>query len=100
MTATRGLEGIVATTSSVSSIIDDTLTYVGYNIDDLTEKATFEEIVYLLWHLKAPNEQELSELKRDSMKMLIFRKRSLSTLNLIRWMGFIQCLRFVQRYPY
>lgn len=38
MTATRGLEGIVATTSSVSSIIDDTLTYVGYNIDDLTEK--------------------------------------------------------------
>lgn len=25
MTATRGLEGVVATTSSVSSIIDDTL---------------------------------------------------------------------------
>ncbi|MCY7726201.1 citrate synthase, partial [Bacillus pumilus] len=65
MTATRGLEGIVATTSSVSSIIDDTLTYVGYNIDDLTEKATFEEIVYLLWHLKLPNEQELSELKQQ-----------------------------------
>ena len=28
MTATKGLEGVVATTSSVSSIIDDTLTYV------------------------------------------------------------------------
>ena len=37
MTATRGLEGVVATTSSISSIIDDTLTYVGYNIDDLAE---------------------------------------------------------------
>lgn len=65
MTATRGLEGVVATTSSVSSIIDDTLTYVGYNIDDLTEKASFEEVVYLLWHLKLPNKEELAELKKQ-----------------------------------
>ncbi|MBE7125617.1 citrate synthase [Bacillus mycoides] len=61
MTVIRGLEGVVATTSSVSSIIDDTLTYVGYNIDDLAENATFEEIVYLLWHRKLPNEKELAE---------------------------------------
>ncbi|MEB9681949.1 citrate synthase [Bacillus anthracis] len=61
MTVIRGLEGVVATTSSVSSIIDDTLTYVGYNIDDLAENATFEEVVYLLWHRKLPNEQELAE---------------------------------------
>lgn len=57
MTATRGLEGVVATTSSVSSIIDDTLTYVGYDIDDLTENASFEEIIYLLWHLRLPNKK-------------------------------------------
>ncbi|HDR4436024.1 TPA: citrate synthase [Bacillus cereus] len=61
MTVIRGLEGVVATTSSVSSIIDDTLTYVGYNIDDLAENATFEEVVYLLWHRKLPNEQELAK---------------------------------------
>ncbi|MCU5103952.1 citrate synthase [Bacillus cereus] len=61
MTVIRGLEGVVATTSSVSSIIDDTLTYVGYNIDDLAENATFEEVVYLLWHRKLPNEKELAE---------------------------------------
>ncbi|QWG52580.1 citrate synthase [Bacillus mycoides] len=61
MTVIRGLEGVVATTSSVSSIIDDTLTYVGYNIDDLAENATFEEVVYLLWHRKLPNEKELVE---------------------------------------
>ncbi|WP_154231190.1 citrate synthase [Bacillus anthracis] len=60
MTVIRGLEG-VATTSSVSSIIDDTLTYAGYNIDDLAENATFEEVVYLLWHRKLPNEQELAK---------------------------------------
>jgi citrate synthase len=62
MTVTKGLEGIVATTSSISSIIDDTLTYVGYDIDDLAENATFEEVIYLLWHRKLPNSAQLAEL--------------------------------------
>ncbi|MDX5475686.1 MAG: citrate synthase [Bacillaceae bacterium] len=65
MTATKGLEGVVATTSSISSIIDDTLTYVGYNIDDLAEHASFEEVIYLLWHLKLPNKEELATLKKE-----------------------------------
>jgi citrate synthase len=65
MTATRGLEGIVATTSSISSIIDDTLTYVGYNIDDLAEHASFEEVIYLLWHRRLPTKAELDEIKKD-----------------------------------
>jgi len=42
MTAKQGLEGVVATQSSISSIIDDQLTYVGYSIDDLAEHASFE----------------------------------------------------------
>lgn len=62
MTVTRGLEGIVATTSSISSIIDDTLTYVGYNIDDLAVNASFEEVIYLLWHRRLPNQVELEDL--------------------------------------
>lgn len=65
MTATRGLEGVVATTSSISSIIDDTLTYVGYNIDDLAVNASFEEVIYLLWHRKLPTQTELTELKNQ-----------------------------------
>jgi citrate synthase len=65
MTATRGLEGVVATTSSISSIIDDTLTYVGYNIDDLAENASFEEVIYLLWQLRLPTASELKELKEQ-----------------------------------
>lgn len=72
MTAARGLEGIVATTSSISSIIDDTLTYVGYNIDDLTKNASFEEVIYLLWHLELPNKAQLQELKQqlaDNMEL-------------------------------
>lgn len=65
MTVTRGLEGVVATSSSISSIIDDTLTYVGYNIDDLTENASFEEVIYLLWHRQLPTQSQLKELKEQ-----------------------------------
>ncbi len=65
MTVTRGLEGVVATTSSISSIIDDTLTYVGYNIDDLAVNASFEEVIYLLWHRKLPTNEQLEELKKQ-----------------------------------
>lgn len=65
MSVTKGLEGIVATTSSISSIIDDTLTYVGYDIDDLAENATFEEVIYLLWHRTLPNSGELAQLTKQ-----------------------------------
>ncbi|WP_075982542.1 citrate synthase [Bacillus massilinigeriensis] len=65
MTVTRGLEGVVATTSSISSIIDDTLTYVGYDIDDLAVNASFEEVIYLLWHRALPTVSELEELKHQ-----------------------------------
>ncbi|MBD7984275.1 citrate synthase [Sporosarcina sp. Sa2YVA2] len=65
MTASKGLEGIVATQSAISSIIDDTLTYVGYDIDDLAVNASFEEVVYLLWHQRLPKSEELAELKQQ-----------------------------------
>jgi citrate synthase len=65
MTVTQGLEGIVATTSSISSIIDGVLTYRGYNIDDLADHASFEEVVYLLWYGKLPNLTELARLQKE-----------------------------------
>jgi citrate synthase len=65
MSTTRGLEGIVAAESKISSIIDDTLTYVGYGIDDLTNNASFEEVVFLLWNTRLPNAAELAELKQQ-----------------------------------
>lgn len=65
MTATKGLEGIVAATSSISSIVDGVLTYRGYDIDDLAEQATFEETAYLLWFGSLPTSAELEALRRD-----------------------------------
>ena len=64
MTATKGLEGIVATTSAISSIVDGVLTYRGYDIDDLAEHASFEEVAYLLWFGKLPNAEELSPFNK------------------------------------
>ena len=65
MTTTKGLEGVVATQSSISSIIDDQLTYVGYTIDDLAERSSFEEVIYLLWHLELPTQSQLDEFKKE-----------------------------------
>lgn len=65
MTQTRGLEGVVATTSGISSIIDDVLTYRGYNIDDLAEHSSFEEVIYLLWNGKLPDQSELDKFKKQ-----------------------------------
>lgn len=68
MGSKKGLEGIVAAESSVSSIIDDQLTYVGYKLDDLVENSSFEEVVFLLWNLRLPSSSELSAFKDDLAK--------------------------------
>ncbi|WEK53237.1 MAG: citrate synthase [Candidatus Cohnella colombiensis] len=65
MTATKGLEGIVAAASSISSIIDGVLTYRGINIDELAQQASFEEVAYLLWHGSLPTEKQLDELLKQ-----------------------------------
>ncbi|HEU4356391.1 MAG TPA: citrate/2-methylcitrate synthase [Actinomycetota bacterium] len=60
----KGLREVVAAATSISDI-DGTrgrLWYVGYEIQDLAQNATFEETVYLLHHLHLPNRTELDEL--------------------------------------
>lgn len=61
----RGLEGVVACSTAVSSIQDATLTYRGYTIEDLASKSTFEETVYLLWNDRMPSKDELANLKKE-----------------------------------
>src|SRR5579864_780144 len=62
---TAGLEGIVATESRLCFIDGDAglLSYQGFRIETLAEHATFEEVVYLLWHGRLPKQSELDELK-------------------------------------
>lgn len=65
--ATRGLQDVVASPSSICFINGDegVLAYRGYNIHDLAERSTFEETAYLLWFGHLPTSSELANLKRD-----------------------------------
>lgn len=61
----KGLEGIVAFTTNKSHVDGQLgeLIYGGYNIHTLSEKSTFEEVCFLLWKDRLPNQTELDELK-------------------------------------
>lgn len=62
-----GLEDIVAATSSICFIDGDEgrLVYRGYDIHDIVAGgACFEEVVYMLWHTKFPNKQELADFRK------------------------------------
>jgi citrate synthase len=60
----KGLEEVVAAQTAISDIDGKLgkLWYVGYSIDDLAEHSTFEEIVFLLHHLRLPTQTELEEI--------------------------------------
>src|SRR5476651_554555 len=62
-----GLKGIVAATTRLSDVMGDEgiLVYAGYNINELAGKASYEEVVYLLWHEALPNKAQLEQLKTD-----------------------------------
>ena len=62
-----GLEGVVAAKSEIC-FIDGTagrLIYRGYDISDLVENTSFEEVAFLLWDGRLPNRAELTQLKKD-----------------------------------
>ena len=63
----RGLEGVIALESSLSSIDGQKgeLIYRGYDIHDLAEGASFEEVVHLLWNGELPTEDELETLQSE-----------------------------------
>ncbi len=63
--ASEGLRGVVAAQSAIGDVDGENgvLIYQGYNIHDLAEHSTFEEVVFLLWNGRLPKTDELAELK-------------------------------------
>ena len=59
----KGLEGVLVAESELSYIDGDAgeLIYRGYSIDDLARDASYEEVLYLLWHGHLPNGEALAE---------------------------------------
>ena len=62
-----GLEGVIAGESEICYIdgYNGVLSYRGYNIHELADHATFEEVIYLLWKGTLPKTAELAKLKQD-----------------------------------
>jgi citrate synthase len=60
-----GLEDVVATSSAICYLDGDNgvLAYCGYDIHELAQSATFEEVCFLLWHRRLPTRAELGDLQ-------------------------------------
>jgi citrate synthase len=81
--APKGLEGIVATTSSICYIDGDqgVLAYRGIDIHELADHSTFEETCYLLWYGRLPKSNELKEIRA---RLAAERKMDPAIFNLLR----------------
>ncbi len=64
-TLAKGLEGILAGETAVASVEQGRLLYRGYEIHDLAENATFEEVAHLLLIGHKPSAAELKAFKAD-----------------------------------
>jgi citrate synthase len=81
--ASKGLEGVVATTSKICYIDGDlgVLAYRGIDIHELARQSNFEETCYLLWFGKLPTRRELRDLHE---RLVEGRKLDASIITLLR----------------
>jgi len=63
----KGLAGVIANESFLSDVQGEAgiLRYLGYNIDDLVENCTFEEVMYLLHRRDLPTQSQLDEFTKN-----------------------------------
>jgi len=64
-TIAKGLEGVVAGDTSICKVDQTSLIYRGYEIADLAEHATFEEVAFLLLVGHKPSPEELQVFKDE-----------------------------------
>ncbi len=78
--ATAGLRGVVAAQSAIGDVNGEgILIYQGYDIHDLAENSTFEEVVFLLWNGRLPKQAELDELTERDPREITKRRRKSSS---------------------
>jgi citrate synthase len=78
-----GLEDVVAAETRLSGVDGGAgeLTIAGFPVDELAGRASFEEVVYLLWHGALPDPGQLEGFRRELAGR---RELSGATLNLLR----------------
>jgi len=62
-----GLEGVVAAETRLSSVDGEAgeLIIAGFPVEELASRATFEEVIYLLWHDALPDSGELAAFREE-----------------------------------
>jgi citrate synthase len=62
-----GLEGVLACESSIAYIDGSIpeLSFRGYDIHDIAQTLTFEQVAFLIWHDRIPNAEELRAFSTD-----------------------------------
>lgn len=83
MEKSQGLEGVVAATTHLSSVDGEAgvLLLAGFPVEEITPRATFEEMVHLLWTGELPDGTELKDLER---RLAARRELPASVLDLLR----------------
>ncbi len=66
----KGLADVVAAQTKISDIDGKLgkLWYAGYSIDELADQSTFEEVLFLLHHIRLPSQRELDELTEQMVE--------------------------------
>jgi len=61
----RGLENVVIKTTGLTFIdgVNGILRYRGYDVNDLVENSSYEELIYLMLYGELPNKQQLRQVK-------------------------------------
>ena len=82
----KGLKDVYFDTTESSFIdgIEGKLLYRGYNIHDLAEKSTFEEVVYLLLYGDLPNTKELADSDAELRANRIIPNEVIQVLDLVK----------------
>jgi citrate synthase len=83
----KGLEGIVACSTAVSSIQDNTLSFRGFTIEDIYKNSNFEEVIYLLWNDKLPTSAELEKHRQSLASEYELHSDLLAALKLVPTKG-------------
>jgi citrate synthase len=83
----KGLEGIVACSTGVSSIQNNTLSFRGFTIEDLVGNSNFEEVTFLLWNDRLPKAAELEAFKKQMAHEAVLSPEFIKALKVIPTKG-------------
>jgi 2-methylcitrate synthase/citrate synthase II len=79
-----GLAGVIAGETQICWVDPDAgLMYRGYDIHEIADKASFEEVAYLLLHGELPTFEQLGKFTRDIASARILPKQVLNALRLM-----------------